>query len=135
MSFFTNGGAEANENAIKLARWYTSATRSSRATARCHGATAGAITLTGDPAAGRPSPVFPASSGCRSLHLPLPCGYHDPCPVCTGAPHLEEILQYEGPQTVAAVMLETITGTNGVIVPPDGYLQSIRRSATATGSC
>jgi taurine--2-oxoglutarate transaminase len=46
--------------------------------------------------------------------------------VCTGAPHLEEILQYEGPQTVAAVIMETVTGTNGVIPPPDGYLQSIR---------
>jgi taurine--2-oxoglutarate transaminase len=55
-----------------------------------------------------------------------PAGHPDPCPVCTGAPHLEEILQYEGPDTVAAVILETITGTNGVIVPPDGYLQSIR---------
>jgi taurine--2-oxoglutarate transaminase len=55
-----------------------------------------------------------------------PAGHPDPCPVCTGAPHLEEILQYEGPQTVAAVILETVTGTNGIIVPPDGYLQSIR---------
>src|SRR5205823_9190605 len=55
-----------------------------------------------------------------------PAGHPDPCPVCTGAPHLEEILEYEGPQTVAAVFLETVTGTNGVIPPPDGYLQSIR---------
>jgi taurine--2-oxoglutarate transaminase len=46
--------------------------------------------------------------------------------VCTGAPHLEEILAYEGPHTVAAVILETVTGTNGVIPPPDGYLQAIR---------
>jgi taurine--2-oxoglutarate transaminase len=55
-----------------------------------------------------------------------PAGHPDPCPVCTGGPHLEEILQYEGPQNVAAVILETIVGTNGVIVPPDGYLQSVR---------
>jgi taurine--2-oxoglutarate transaminase len=55
-----------------------------------------------------------------------PAGHPNPCPVCTGGPHLEEILQYEGPQTVAAVILETVTGTNGIIVPPDGYLQSIR---------
>ena len=54
-----------------------------------------------------------------------PAGHPDPCPVCTGAPHLEEILQYEGPQNVAAVILETVTGTNGVIAPP-GYLQSMR---------
>jgi taurine--2-oxoglutarate transaminase len=55
-----------------------------------------------------------------------PAGHPDPCPVCAGGPHLEEILQYEGPQTVAAVILETVVGTNGIIVPPDGYLQSIR---------
>jgi taurine--2-oxoglutarate transaminase len=55
-----------------------------------------------------------------------PAGHPDPCPVCTGAPHLEELLQYEGPDTVAAVILETVTGTNGIIVPPDGYLQAIR---------
>src|SRR6266516_3947908 len=55
-----------------------------------------------------------------------PAGHPDPCPVCTGAPHLDEILQYEGPQNVAAVILETIVGTNGIIVPPDDYLQSIR---------
>jgi len=55
-----------------------------------------------------------------------PAGHPDPCPVCAGGPHLEEILQYEGPQNVAAVIMETIVGTNGVIVPPDGYLQSIR---------
>jgi taurine--2-oxoglutarate transaminase len=55
-----------------------------------------------------------------------PAGHPDPCPVCTGAPHLEEILQYEGPQTVAAVILETVVGTNGVIPPPDGYLRAVR---------
>jgi taurine--2-oxoglutarate transaminase len=55
-----------------------------------------------------------------------PAGHPDPCPVCTGAPHLEEILRYEGAHTVAAVILETVVGTNGIIVPPDGYLQSIR---------
>src|ERR671915_457426 len=89
MSFFTNGGAEANENAIKLARWYT----------------------------GRHKVIARYRS---------PAGHPDPCPVCSGGPHLEEILQYEGPHTVAAVILETIVGTNGIIVPPDGYLQSVR---------
>jgi taurine---2-oxoglutarate transaminase len=62
-----------------------------------------------------------------------PAGHPDPCPVCTGAPHLEEILQYEGPHTVAAVILETVTGTNGIIVPPDGYLQSIRETCDRHG--
>src|SRR3989442_1614956 len=94
MSFFTNGGAEANENAIKLARWYTGRQKIVRLLA--------------------PYPYR------------RPAGHPDPCPVCSGAPHLEEILQYEGPQNVAAVILETVTGTNGVIVPPPGYLQSVR---------
>jgi taurine--2-oxoglutarate transaminase len=62
-----------------------------------------------------------------------PAGHPDPCPVCSGAPHLEEILQYEGPNTVAAVILETVTGTNGIIVPPDGYLQSIRETCDKHG--
>ena len=55
-----------------------------------------------------------------------PVGHPDPCPVCSGGPHLEEILQYENPETVAAVVLETVTGTNGLIYPPEGYLKSIR---------
>jgi taurine--2-oxoglutarate transaminase len=127
MSFFTNGGAEANENAIKLARWYTGRHKVIARYRSYHGATAGAITLTGDP---RRWPAEPGISGVVRMLDPYtyrcPAGHPDPCPVCTGTPHLEEILQYEGAHTVAAVILETITGTNGVIVPPDGYLQAIR---------
>jgi taurine--2-oxoglutarate transaminase len=127
MSFFTNGGAEANENAIKLARWYTGRHKVIARYRSYHGATAGAITLTGDP---RRWPAEPGIPGVVRMLDPYtyrcPAGHPDPCPVCTGAPHLEEILQYEGPQSVAAVILETVTGTNGIIVPPDGYLQAIR---------
>jgi taurine---2-oxoglutarate transaminase len=127
MAFFTNGGAEANENAIKLARWYTGRHKIIARYRSYHGATAGAITLTGDP---RRWPAEPGLPGVVRLLDPYtyrcPAGHPDPCPVCTGAPHLEEILQYEGPETVAAVILEPVVGTNGIIVPPDGYLQSIR---------
>jgi taurine--2-oxoglutarate transaminase len=127
MSFFTNGGAEANENAIKLARWYTGRHKVVVRYRSYHGATAGAISLTGDP---RRWPAEPGLPGVVRMLDPYtyrcPAGHPDPCPVCTGAPHLEEILQYEGPDTVAAVLLETVTGTNGIIVPPDGYLRSIR---------
>jgi taurine---2-oxoglutarate transaminase len=127
MSFFTNGGAEANENAIKLARWYTGRHKVIARYRSYHGATAGAMTLTGDP---RRWPAEPGIPGVVRMLDPYtyrcPAGHPDPCPVCTGGPHLEELLQYEGPQNVAAVMLETIVGTNGVIVPPDGYLQSVR---------
>src|SRR5690349_22701658 len=127
MSFFTNGGAEANENALKLARWYTGRHKVIVRYRSYHGATAGAISLTGDP---RRWPAEPGVPGIVRMFDPYtyrcPAGHPDPCPVCTGAPHLAEILQYEGAQTVAAVLLETVTGTNGIIVPPDGYLQSIR---------
>ena len=127
MSFFTNGGAEANENAVKLARWYTGRHKVIARYRSYHGATAGAITLTGDP---RRWPAEPGVPGVVRMLDPYtyrcPAGHPDPCPVCTGAPHLEEILQYEGAHTVAAVILETVVGTNGIIVPPDGYLEAIR---------
>src|SRR6059036_2620169 len=125
--FFTLGGAEANENAIRIARLYTGRHKILARYRSYHGATAGAIALTGDP---RRWPAEPAIPGVVRMLDPYtyrcPAGHPDPCPVCTGAPHLEEILQYEGPHTVAAVILETVTGTNGVIPPPNGYLQAIR---------
>ena len=126
-TFFTNGGAEANENAIRLARWVTGRHKVIARYRSYHGATAGAITLTGDPRRWHAEPGIP---GVVRMFDPYtyrcPAGHPDLCPVCTGAPHLEEILQYENPETVAAVILETVTGTNGILVPPDGYLQSIR---------
>jgi taurine--2-oxoglutarate transaminase len=134
MSFFTNGGAEANENAIKLARWYTGRHKVIARYRSYHGATAGAITLTGDPRRWAAEPGIP---GIVRMFDPYtyrcPAGHPDPCPVCTGAPHLEEILQYEGPHTVAAVILETVTGTNGILVPPHGYLRAIRETCDRHG--
>ncbi len=134
MSFFTNGGAEANENAIKLARWYTGRHKVIARYRSYHGATAGAITLTGDP---RRWPSEPGIPGVVRMLDPYtyrcPAGHPDPCPVCTGGPHLEEIIQYEGPDSIAAVIMETIVGTNGIIVPPDGYLQSIRETCDRHG--
>ncbi len=127
MSFFTNSGAEANENAIKLARLYTGRHKIIARYRSYHGATHGSISLTGDP---RRWPNEPGMPGVVRMLDPYtyrcPAGHPDPCPVCTGAPHFEELLEYEGADTVAAVFLETVTGTNGVIPPPDGYLQSIR---------
>jgi taurine---2-oxoglutarate transaminase len=127
MSFFTNSGAEANENAIKLARLYTGRHKIIARYRSYHGASLGGISLTGDP---RRWPNEPGMPGVVRMLDPYtyrcPAGHPEPCPVCTGAPHLEEILQYEGHENVAAVFMETVTGTNGVIPPPDGYLQSIR---------
>ena len=132
--FFCNGGAEANENAIKLARWYTGRHKIIARYRSYHGATAGAISLTGDPRRWFAEPGLP---GILRMFDPYtyrcPSGHPDPCPVCSGGPHLEEIIQYEGPDQIAAVMMETVVGTNGIIVPPDGYLQSIRETCDKYG--
>src|SRR6476660_5983726 len=126
-AFFTNSGAEATENAIKIARWVTGRQKIIARYRSYHGATAGAITLTGDPRRWAAEPGIPGVVRAMDPYTyRCPAGHPDPCPVCAGAPHLEEILQYEGAHTVAAVIMETIVGTNGIIVPPDGYLQAIR---------
>src|ERR1700729_2877298 len=134
--FFTNGGAEANENAIKLARLATGRHKILARYRSYHGATAGSMTLTGDPRRWASEPGIP---GVVRMFDPYtyrcPAGHPDPCPVCTGAPHLEEILQYEGAHTAAAVILETVTGTNGVIVRRTGICSRSARRATGTGSC
>src|SRR5438034_2380197 len=136
MTFFTNGGAEANENAIKLARWYTGRQKIVARYRSYHGATAGSITLTGDP---RRWPAEPGIPGVVRMFDPYtyrcPAGPPDPCPVCSGAPHLEEILAYEGPQTVAAVLLETVTGTTASSRPRLATSSRCGSCATATGSC
>src|SRR5581483_2595949 len=122
------------ENAVKLARWVTGREKVIARYRSYHGATGGAITLTGDPRRWFAEPGIP---GVVRMFDPYtyrcPAGHPDPCPVCSGGPHLEEILMYEGPHNVAAVMLETVTGTNGIIVPPDGYLQSIRETCDRYG--
>jgi taurine--2-oxoglutarate transaminase len=133
-SFFTTGGAAANENAAKLARLYTGRQKIITRYRSYHGATAGAITLTGEP---RSWPAEPGVPGVVRMLDPYtyrcPAGHPSPCPVCSGGPHFEELLNYENPYSVAAVILETVTGTNGPIVPPDGYLQSIREVCNKYG--
>ncbi|MTV24906.1 aminotransferase class III-fold pyridoxal phosphate-dependent enzyme [Nitriliruptoraceae bacterium ZYF776] len=126
-TFFTTGGAAANEAAIRLARHVTGRSKIVARYRSYHGATAGALALTGDPRrwAGEPS-----SPGIVRMLDPYtyrcPAGHPDPCPVCTGGPHLRELLQYEDPTSVAAVIVEPVTGTNGILYPPDGYLQALR---------
>ena len=135
-TFFTTGGAAANETAIRLARHYTGRTKIIARYRSYHGATGGTLSLTGDPRhhltrADMPGVVRMMDPYCYRC----PMGHSDPahCPVSRGGPHLEEILQYENPNTVAAVILETVVGTNGIIVPPDGYLQSIRETCDKHG--
>ena len=128
--FFTNGGAEANENAIKIARMYTGRHKILARYRSYHGGTSGAITLTGDPRRWASEPGIPGV-----VHVPDP--YHGIQrgwdPVDLALANLEEIIQLEGPQTIAAFFLETVTGTNGVLVPPDGYLQGVRALCTKHG--
>lgn len=127
MTFFTTGGAAANENAVRLARHVTGRQKIVARYRSYHGATAGAMSLTGDP---RRWAAEPGPGGVVRMLDPYtyrcPAGHPDPCPVCAGGPHLEEILQYENPENVAAVILEPVTGTNGLIYPSEGYLKSIR---------
>src|SRR3979409_299564 len=130
MTFFTNGGAEANENAIKLARWYTGKHKIMARYRSYHGATAGGISLTGDPRRWANEPGIPG--GVRFFdpykyrsHLYRE-GDSDATFVRRCLDEVEEIIAYEGGQTIAAMFIETVTGTNGLIVPPDGYLQGLR---------
>ncbi|MFC2170147.1 aminotransferase class III-fold pyridoxal phosphate-dependent enzyme, partial [Acidobacteriota bacterium] len=125
--FFTLGGAEANDNAIKIAR---AATKKHKILARYrsyHGATYGAITLSGDP---RRTPVEPALPGV--IHVLDPYCYRCPFrltyPECgiQCAEHVSEVIHYEAPDTVAAVFVESVVGSNGLIIPPDGYMQRLK---------
>src|SRR5882757_7279214 len=128
--FFTNGGAEANENAIKIARFFTGRHKIMARYRSYHGATAGAITLTGDPRRWAAEPGIPGV-----VHVPDPYhgiqrGWDD---VSLALANLDEIIQLEGAHTIAAFFLETVTGTNGVLIPPDGYLQGVRELCTKYG--
>lgn len=130
---FTLGGADANENAVKLARGYTGRFKILTRYRSYHGATAGAMALTGDPrrVAWEPG-LMPGV-----VHFLDPYRYrstfHRTTPDISEADfcqdyltHLEEIIRYEGPDTIAAILIEPVTGTNGIIIPPEGYLQGIR---------
>jgi len=128
MVFFTNGGAEATENAVRMARLHTGRHKVLTTYRSYHGATGGSITLTGDP---RRWPSEPGLPGVVKFWGPYPyrSAFHAADEAEEGEralAHLADVLMVEGPQTVAAIMLETVVGTNGILVPPDGYLQGVR---------
>ncbi|MEU0868906.1 aminotransferase class III-fold pyridoxal phosphate-dependent enzyme [Nocardia brasiliensis] len=132
--FFACSGTEANEAAIRLARAYTGRSKVIARYRSYHGSTAGALTLTGEPRRWAGEPGMPGVVRMLDPYTyRCPAGHPTPCPVCSGAPHLRELLQYEGAENVAAVIIEPITGINGVIMPPDGYLQGIREVCTEHG--
>jgi taurine--2-oxoglutarate transaminase len=126
-TFFTLGGAEANENAIKIARYYTGKNKIIARWRSYHGASAGAIALTGDPRRWPTEPGMPGvirALDCYCYRCPFGLKYPDCELRC--ANHIGEIIEMEGPNTVAAVFIETVVGSNGILVPPDGYLQRVR---------
>lgn len=128
-TFFTLGGAEANENAIKIARFYTGRHKILARYRSYHGATHGAMALTGDY---RRLPAEPAIPGV--VHFLDPYCYRCPfgwngsrdncCHQCIK--HVEEVIEHEGPDQIAAIFLEGVTGTNGLIIPPDDYWPRMR---------
>ena len=122
--FFTNGGAEANENAIKLARFFTGRRKIMARYRSYHGATAGAITLTGDPRRWAAEPGIPGVVHVLDPYHGIERGWDS---AESSLAMIEETIQLEGPQTIAAFILEPVTGTNGILVPPDGYLEGIRK--------
>jgi len=126
--FFTNGGAEAIENAIRMARHHTGRHKVLAAYRSYHGATAGAIALTGDPRRWGSEPSMPGVVRFWGPYL-----YRSAFHATTleeerdrALSHLAEVLTMEGPHNVAAIVLETVVGGSGILVPPDGYLQGIR---------
>jgi taurine---2-oxoglutarate transaminase len=121
--FFTNGGAEANENAVKLARQATGRQKILARYRSYHGATGGVITLTGDPRRWAAEPGIPGIVRFPDTHR---WGAAEPLPVGEALQGLEDVIMFEGPQTIAALMIEPVVGTNGILVPPDGYLQGVR---------
>ena len=133
-TFFCLGGAEANENAIKMARAFTGRHKILAHYISYHGATHGAIALTGDK---RRWPVEPTMPGV--VHVLNPYCYR--CPFgwtrdtchreCID--HIEEVIQYEDPENIAALIFEGVVGSNGIIVPPDDYWPRMREICNKYG--
>lgn len=127
--FFTNGGADANENAVKMARMFTGRNKVFSRYRSYHGSTFGAGNLTGEP---RRYPLEPGIPGFVKFFDPYI--YREPIKFESEkqaadyyVAKLREQIIYENPNSVAAIVMETVTGSNGVIIPPEGYLQGVRK--------
>ena len=121
--FFTNGGAEANENAFKLARQFTGRQKIMARYRSYHGATGQAIVATGDPRRWAAETGVSGFVRFPDFHR---WGRKDPEPVDESLRDLEEVIMFEGPNTIAGIIVETVVGTNGILIPPDGYMQGLR---------
>jgi taurine--2-oxoglutarate transaminase len=125
--FFTNGGADAVENAIRMARLHTHKHKVLSAYRSYHGNTGAAIQATGDPRR------WPNEYAAQQVHFFGPFPYRSP--FWSDSPeqeseralqHLEEVIKFEGPGTIGAIILESVVGTAGILVPPPGYLEGLR---------
>jgi taurine---2-oxoglutarate transaminase len=126
--FFTNGGAEATENAVRMARLHTGRHKVLAAYRSYHGATAGAISLTGDPRRWGSEPGIPGIVRYWGPYL-YRSAFHASTPEQESEralQHLRDLIMVEGAHTIAAIILETVVGTNGILVPPPGYLDGVR---------
>ena len=128
MVFFTNGGTEAVENAVRMARGHTGRHKLLSAYRSYHGATGTSIALTGDPRRWGNEPGAPGIVKYWGPYLYRSPFYSTtPAEECARAlEHLANVLMVEGAHTIAAIILETVVGTNGILVPPDGYLAGVR---------
>ncbi len=130
-TFFTLGGAEANENAVRMARSFTGRQKVMVRYRSYHGATYLTINLTGDPR--RWANENPPAAGIVRVLDP----YHGPDrpqdSTEDALARLEEQIVLEGAETIAAFLLETVTGTNGILIPPDGYLEGVSELCTRYG--
>jgi taurine---2-oxoglutarate transaminase len=120
--FFTNGGAEANENAMKIARWITGRQKILSFYRSYHGGTAGAIAATGDPRRWT-EPPMPGVVHVLNPYHGVERGWDT---AEQALRYLDETIQLEGPRTIAGFIVEPVVGTNGILIPPDGFLQGIR---------
>jgi len=125
--FFTNGGADANENAIRMARLHTGRRKVLSYYRSYHGNTGSAIASTGDPRR------WPNEFADAHVHFFGPYAYRSSFWAADEAQeseralqHLEQVITFEGPATIAAILIETVVGTAGVLIPPPGYLEGVR---------
>ena len=125
--FFTNGGADAVENAIRMARLHTNRHKILSFYRSYHGNTTSAIASTGDPRR------WPNEYAFGHIHFFGPYLYRSPFWATTEAEecaraleHLEQVIIFEGPNTIAAILIESVVGTAGVLIPPAGYLEGVR---------
>jgi taurine---2-oxoglutarate transaminase len=127
-AFFTLGGSEANENAMKIAKLFTGREKIITRYRSYHGATMGSMSASGDP---RRWPVEPGIPGIVRVFDPYcyRCPFGQKVETCHRecVSHIEEVIQMEGPETIAAILTEGITGSNGLLVPPDDYYPKLRK--------